>query len=141
MRDAKEDLAVCEATTKGPWRRFYEGSGDHVVLAGEEEEVATCHGPWAISPSDRYEQVADNAEFIAMSREALPYWINEAKRKDKIIEKTRKELQLIVNEATKMAQQYSGSNMGLCVAVSALRAYACRALYEINTTKKEEATP
>lgn len=80
QRDAAADLAVCEAATPGPWVLDGEiardldgdpiwaavGPGGHVALMGERVRRHPC----------------DDADLIlaAMAREALPWWIAEARR-------------------------------------------------------------
>lgn len=69
-RDAEKDLAMCEATTPGPWiYRGWPGSVD--VVTPSRRIVTSVYG------MDEHEANA-RGKFIAESREALPYWINVA---------------------------------------------------------------
>lgn len=82
-RDADADLAICNAATPGPW--FADGGGMCVGVS-----QGTC-------PQDRGVSIVDdtttpNAKLIAASREALPYWIAEAKRLRAIVPFTNSEM-------------------------------------------------
>ena len=69
-RDAVADLATCNAATPGPW--FADGGGMCVGVS-----QGAC-------PQDRGVSIVDdvttpNAKLIAISREALPYWIERCR--------------------------------------------------------------
>lgn len=65
-RDADADLATCNAATPGPWVPYkFACSGWQLIYPdGEDSSI----------------QSEEDAKFTAMAREALPYWIAEAKR-------------------------------------------------------------
>lgn len=66
VRDLEHDLALCEKATQGPW--VIESKGNTVKSLSIP---GVCHG---MKPH------ANDAEFIAAAREALPYWLGEVKR-------------------------------------------------------------
>ncbi|MBA1335885.1 MAG: hypothetical protein HPY66_1703 [Firmicutes bacterium] len=77
-RDAKHDLGLCELTTEGPWYIDKIDSHDNSGPSATFYLVKSEHA------ANKDKIVADmilhgkDAEFIAMSREALPYWIKRA---------------------------------------------------------------
>ena len=93
-RNAKADLAVCDAATPGPWYEFCEDDRDCSNVVG----VATVPNPDPTDLDDAGKLIAvtldnglvtfpvtvaddkwhENAAFCAMAREALPYWIRLA---------------------------------------------------------------
>jgi len=82
MRDPQTDLEVCEKATRGPWEYLsetgyagdYPYSKSHRVKIGNETLTVSCHiYGWEGEKEERA-----NASFIALAREALPWWINRA---------------------------------------------------------------
>lgn len=94
MRDAQKDLEMCEKATPGPWIQTGECrpfSDEY----GAQEKVYVCVGSDLIycgsviyPGDDKFMKPIDNAQFIAESREALPYWIIRAKALEEKIRKT-----------------------------------------------------
>lgn len=92
MRDAKKDLEACNAATPGPWGICL-GSGAHVctgVMQDGEEDFGTmicdCLPDYFLKPA--VEKPGDhrhNMRFIAMAREALPYWIERAQKSNEFV--------------------------------------------------------
>lgn len=64
-RDAVADLATCDLATPGPWVPFLYTSGWYVRYP---------------NGNDNSIQTKEDAAFIGMAREALPWWIKEAER-------------------------------------------------------------
>lgn len=66
-RDKQADLAICEKASQGPW----------TVEKGEDREgTEFCHiDGWQDNGKDWMNLCHEDAEFIAMAREALPYYI------------------------------------------------------------------
>ena len=96
MRDAKKDLEVCERATLGPWYREktganYKGFSTETVIAdtcpfATDNKVYTdLEGKGGSFPSD-------DADFIALAREALPYWISRAQELEARLTKIAKEV-------------------------------------------------
>jgi len=97
-RNAKADLAVCDAATPGPWYEFCEDDRDCSNVVG----VATVPNPDPTDLDDAGKLIAvtldnglvtfpvtvaddkwhENAAFISMAREALPYWIRLAQMRE-----------------------------------------------------------
>lgn len=78
MRNAAEDLAMCEAATPGPWY-ISRQNGDFSCVAD-----GVVIGAW---PSD--------TEFIIQARTALPYWIDRAVSLEKEVGMLRDALEKI----------------------------------------------
>lgn len=76
MRDAKVDLEACEKATRGPWF-VDDGEGDIFGIFADIDLGAICYFFEGQPGGLRYED-KENAEFIVLAREALPYWINRA---------------------------------------------------------------
>jgi len=85
VRDLDKDLELCKNATSKPWMVGYsDGSGRDVkehykgacITANDEgvvfggQSFGSCYGVMR----------AEDAAFIAESREALPYWLGEVKR-------------------------------------------------------------
>jgi len=91
-RNAKDDLALCDKATPGPWGICL-GSGAHVctgVMQDGEEDFGTmicdCLPDYFLKPA--VEKPGDhrhNMRFIAMAREALPYWIERAQKLERAL--------------------------------------------------------
>jgi hypothetical protein len=76
IRDAKQDLDICEKATRGPWKlgKAYTVIAEYPTgdIAGSDD--FDYYGGYLVG-----ESISNlNREFIAISREALPYWINRA---------------------------------------------------------------
>ena len=96
MRDAKTDLEVCQKATPGPWEvenaetksRFSKGwrtvKAPTGYIIGVDGYLSSIGGEVygvKITYSD--------AKFIALAREALPYWINRAMGLEKELKRMR----------------------------------------------------
>lgn len=86
QRNAAADLAVCEAATPGPWQAD-PAFGTPWTVGGDLRNFDKCvtvcetYPEGGINcPQEDYNQGAVDARFIAMAREALPWWIAEAER-------------------------------------------------------------
>lgn len=77
MRNAKRDLAICEAATPPPWTT--KPSGETINGFSCDVVIAVTAGRQKIyaQPEGGTFPYADQ-QFIALAREALPYWINRA---------------------------------------------------------------
>ena len=76
MRDAKEDLKLCEKATLGPWKDNYnDGDWGACVESLEEGSIVATTEQRKLGAQFRFD-----AEFIASAREALPYWIERAEQ-------------------------------------------------------------
>ena len=78
MRDAKKDLEACERATPGPW----ETTGRHLEYIRNKNDFNVC-----------MTRRSHDAEFIALAREALPYWINRAQELEARLAKTERLLE------------------------------------------------
>ena len=77
MRNAKDDLALCDKATPGPWTE--EPSGEKVGGFSCDVAIAATQGRQKIYARPRGGTFPYNDKrFIAMAREALPYWIERA---------------------------------------------------------------
>ncbi len=83
-RNAKDDLALCDKATPGPWIVMPEKCGPDGQTVYQEESL----GP-ICDVGDPYPRggnhPTENMHFIAMAREALPYWIERAVAAEKKI--------------------------------------------------------
>ena len=84
-RSAEKDLELCEKATKEKWivLKVTTCCG-YCYKVGTEMDVAKGHNGAACLYDDHtslnetpHEQIEAKAQFIAESREALPYWIND----------------------------------------------------------------
>jgi len=87
MRNAGDDLKICNAATPGPWYREKTGA----VLDGFSVEVVIADtGPFDKENCSVYAErlvtfpLAD-ADFIALARDALPYWIKRAQGAEELL--------------------------------------------------------
>lgn len=75
-RDAAADLKICDAATAGPWETrqgAYTKIDDWSAwIKGSNGDGRNRIACWIKTRQD--------AEFIALAREALPYWIAESQR-------------------------------------------------------------
>jgi len=78
QRDAEADLKICEAATPGPWQTddeiFEDLEGNccwGVVTSGGAPVTSSCEKIATVEPTP-------DMAFVAMSREALPWWIARA---------------------------------------------------------------
>lgn len=86
VRNAKDDLALCDKATPGPWTE--EPSGEKVGGFSCDVAIAATQGRQKIYARPRGGTFPYNDKrFIAMAREALPYWINRAEKMEKALEK------------------------------------------------------
>lgn len=90
-RDAEKDLAMCEATTPGPWELEPEEEEDEglVIWRKVEEHPGRLEGVIVLHPDCHYEKA--DVDFITEAREALPYWINRAQAAEAEIERLKAE--------------------------------------------------
>jgi len=75
MRDAKKDLEACERATPGPW----ETTGRHLEYIRNKNDFNVC-----------MTRRSHDAEFIALARDALPYWIGRAQELEARLAKTER---------------------------------------------------
>ena len=66
-KDPEKVLEICAMATKGPWEHQHEHYGESVTSDGGSNVV--CF-PYAFA----------DAQFIALSRTALPYWVERARQ-------------------------------------------------------------
>ena len=88
-RNAKDDMAICDKATPGPWYR--EKTGATCCGCSVEVEIADT-GPFGDDDCNVYVErlvtyPLDDADFIATAREALPYWIKRAVRLEKALDR------------------------------------------------------
>lgn len=107
VRNAKDDLALCDKATPGPWE--YDGMHNEIQTPRGETYwliVSECRSaPDQGYPDDP--QYDANFDFIAMAREALPYWIERAVAAEKKIAELIADLyeaNLALQEEGKMAE-------------------------------------
>ena len=91
MRNAKDDLALCDKATPGPW--MVEEWAELTVIkrmvvcdpkyCGCEGTLEKC-GVVGVVTKDEASEL--DADFIATAREALPYWIERAERLERALE-------------------------------------------------------
>jgi len=90
VRSAKDDLALCDKATPGPWE--YDGMHNEIQTPRGETYwliVSECRSAPDQGYPDDYSDVPQydaNFDFIAMAREALPYWIERAERLERALE-------------------------------------------------------
>lgn len=77
MRDAEKDLQMCEAATPGPWHANTSWFASEVTTNPEGSAYAWVCQLW-YKDEEVMQNHKANAQFIAESREALPYWIKRA---------------------------------------------------------------
>jgi hypothetical protein len=92
VRNAKDDLALCDKATPGPWK--YDGMHNEIQTPRGETYwliVSECRSaPDQEHPDDP--QYDANFDFIAMAREALPFWIARAEKMEKALERACKHI-------------------------------------------------
>ncbi|KAA1180675.1 hypothetical protein [Paenibacillus sp. B2(2019)] len=85
QRDWKKDMEMCEAATPGPWssiledleeREYYPAAYLPTEIKSVEEVVVDFDG---INLETKH--CIPNAQLMAESRTALPYWLQEAKER------------------------------------------------------------
>jgi hypothetical protein len=84
-KDPKAVLEVCCKATEGPWEIKKTDEGIECPLCGGEGEVDAVNidgDGWTtiIQSYGIGEMIKNNADFIALARTALPYWVEEAER-------------------------------------------------------------
>jgi len=89
MRDAKKDLKACERATPGPWYREktganYKGFSTETVIA-DTCTFATGNKVYADLEGKGGHLPSDDADFIALARDALPYWIKRAQEAEELL--------------------------------------------------------
>lgn len=77
-RDYQKDLEICKKATPGPWESLHGGEDL------PDKIITPCTGEW--SEEIAVELLRVNAEFITMSREALPYYITKCQQLEKLAE-------------------------------------------------------
>jgi rubrerythrin len=84
-RDAQADLAACEKATPGPWEYgfFKADPEEYAVHCPTDPELVRCEdgsidNPLVVCAKMTGPNKVNNSYFIAITREALPYWINGA---------------------------------------------------------------
>lgn len=100
-RDAKKDLEMCKRATPGPWH--YDGMHNEIQTPYEDSFwliTSECRStPDQDYPSDQFSHKYDaNYAFIAMARDALPYWIKRAIRMELALEQACKQLEAVANQ-------------------------------------------
>lgn len=101
-RDAKKDLEMCKRATPGPWH--YDGMHNEIQTPRGETYwliVSECRSAPDQGYPDDYSDVPQydaNFDFIAMAREALPYWIKRAIRMELALEQACKQLEAVANQ-------------------------------------------
>jgi hypothetical protein len=89
-RDAAADLTVCEAAAQEPWGVDHVDGSDWI--ANELHGVIT---PGIGNDGQPYLVANDtDLEFIALAREALPYWIHRAEEQRQRAERAERALEL-----------------------------------------------
>ena len=83
MRNAEDDLKACNAATPGPWQveKYYheEPYEQYIKSAAIVDEDST------ITRNDWSNPLEADLDFIALAREALPYWIKRAQELEKVL--------------------------------------------------------
>lgn len=100
QRNAEADLAVCQAATPGPW--VLSTSGYAVRLVDDDGEQMEVVVDLRGNPRFSVEQMVDNGLFIALAREALPWWINHAQESQEIIDAQGDEVQRLAAEVARL---------------------------------------
>lgn len=81
MRDPKADLEVCRNATPGMWEAVTGGVEavlGHVAVGTKETVTGAMQAYTEICFSPENCNSDNDMKFIALAREALPYWINRA---------------------------------------------------------------
>ncbi len=83
-RNAKDDLKICNAATRGPWKvekLYHEDPGfeQYIKSAAVVDEDST------IVANNWSNPLEANLDFIALSRQALPYWIKRAREAERLL--------------------------------------------------------
>lgn len=91
-KDPKAVLEICEKATPGPWKV---SQMDDCFI-----EPRICLIP--ANGCYDYEKIPSNADLIALSREALPYWVAEAERLREELNRTERALLLACGELSKL---------------------------------------
>ena len=69
-RNAEEDLRICNCATLGPWKGLRAAYEDCLLVQTTKDE-------YLVSKEDQ--------AFIALARDALPYWIRRAQELEKVL--------------------------------------------------------
>jgi len=112
-KDAKAVLEVCEAATKGPWIHLYPlADWEANKPGGTQRQVVTIEAPedseWG---PDILEDISEeNARFISISREALPYFVQRTVELEAEAERLRAENEALKTTGAFIALQHVLSN-------------------------------
>ena len=82
MRNAKDDLEICGKASPGPWR--VKTNAHRATRGGSWGWIEGPRENWCWA--DERPRSRRDADFIAMAREALPYWIERAERLERALE-------------------------------------------------------
>jgi hypothetical protein len=112
-RDPQKDLELCSKVTPGPWVNVkVNTSCGYCYKVGSKMDVIKFHNGAACLYDDHtsfnetpHEQIESNAQFIAESREALPYWINQAIKAEKLIEQAAEEIENCYGKETELSKK------------------------------------
>lgn len=110
-RDWEKDWKLCQCATPGPWEvELVTPSPPGKIEHFEREWICECGSVWEdgvqlvyVFPRVEVEvatSLKDDAEFIANSREALPYWLQQARK----LEEENRKLREAIKEAYKYAE-------------------------------------
>lgn len=86
VRNAKDDLALCNKATPGPWGMVEKDHQSCILTGGNKKYAGMLMICFA----------AEDMEFIIAAREALPYWIKRAEKLEKALDRACK----LVEDAT-----------------------------------------
>ncbi|MFO8060252.1 MAG: hypothetical protein R6U70_06315 [Bacillota bacterium] len=90
MRKADEDLKVCERATPGPWP---------VVLSSTVQGRAGIEGEVLDAEADSESLMREeDAQFVSVAREALPWWIRRAQELEEENEEMRERISRLTLE-------------------------------------------
>ena len=81
VRNAKDDLAICDKATPGPWR--VKTNAHKATRGGSWGWIEGPRENWCWA--DERPRSRRDADFIAMAREALPYWIERAEKLERAL--------------------------------------------------------
>jgi hypothetical protein len=128
-RDAKADLSLLEAATKGPWF-YYEqlGECDKKLYDTHQGVVWTSRGPGygaVCEVNHSYPRVPTmaNARFIAACPEMVEHWINRAVELEDTVRRKELVAQSLERQMDPLLQQAENLRSALRDAVKALEFY------------------
>ena len=81
MRNADHDLKICNAATPGPWQveKYYHEEPYEQYI----KSAAVVNKDYTITRNNWSNPLEADLDFIALAREALPYWIKRAQELEK----------------------------------------------------------